>query len=100
MTDAEILDFRMRLTAMVQTDPGRNWSFNDTVVRYIDLCNRALGCGIHDGQVWRGAPVVSSDVYKTCQESRRMVEAFAADIEKAEPRSAPSLSHPHHQLGR
>ena len=77
MTDEDIIAFRARLTATVQADAGKAWSFFDAVVRLIDYCNRALGCGMHEGQVWRGAAgfANSPDKYNRCNASREIVQS-------------------------
>lgn len=82
ITDEEIIAFRGRLTATAEQDQGREWSFFDAVPRLIDYCNRALGCGIYDGQVWRGAAGFqnSPDQYRRCEESRHIVASALATL--------------------
>lgn len=83
-TDEEVLAFRARLTATVKADEGRDWGFSDVVVRLIDYCNRALGCGMHDGQVWRGAAgfTDSPDRYARCGHSREIVASAMAELRR------------------
>jgi hypothetical protein len=84
MNDAEILAFRARLTATIEADDTAAWSFSDTVVRLIDYCNRALGCGMHEGQVWRGPAgfSTSSDSYRQCTKSREIVAAAIVTLRR------------------
>lgn len=75
-TDDDILQFRKSLTTLIESDPGRSWSFSGYAARLIDFCNRALGAPVHEGQVWRGAAgfgSVYTTNYKPCRESRDIV---------------------------
>lgn len=84
MSDEEIIAFRGRLTATIQADNTVAWSFQDTVVRLIDYCNRALGCGVHEGQVWRGAAgfAHSPDKYLRCNSSREIVVSAVLTLQR------------------